>query len=76
MGFIRWHNKSTGDGIQKERRNMAGITTTIDRTTTPIEVFELTYARIVVNHAENPITPFLHVIVRTDTTEHRRFPQV
>lgn len=32
--------------------------------------FELTYTRIMVNHAEYSITSFLHVIVWTDTTEH------
>lgn len=55
---------------------MAGNTTTIDETITQIEVFELTYARIVVNHAENSITSFLHVVVRADTTKHRGFSQV
>lgn len=66
-------------GIRKERRKMAGITTTIDRTNnqrTPMEVFELTYTRIMVDHAEYPIATFLHMIVRADAAEHRGFPQV
>lgn len=48
----------------------------INRSSCGGEAKPLTYARVVVHHAEDPVAPSLHVVVRTDAAEHGRQPEL